>query len=83
MKHPTLSQLIARCDEWNRNHPVGTQVEYHPVIKDPAHKVTKTRSEAYVMSQHTPVVFVEGVAGCVSLDACIPTRSSYPEKGTL
>jgi hypothetical protein len=74
MKPPKLSELLTRCDAWNKAHPVGTEVEFHPIIGKPDHRVTRTRTEAYVMSAHTAVVFVEGVAGCVALDACIPTR---------
>jgi hypothetical protein len=74
MNPPTLSQLIARCDAWNKAHPVGTEVKFHWVIGKPDHRVTRTRTAAYVLSQHTAVVFVEGVAGCVALDACVPTR---------
>jgi hypothetical protein len=68
----TAASLERRCMEWNAEFPIGTQVEYHPVINNPQHRVTKTRTGAYVLSGHTAVVFVEGVAGCVALDACVP-----------
>jgi hypothetical protein len=61
--------LERRCHNWNSGHPVGTEVEYHPIIGEEAHRVTKTRSEAYVMSGHTAVIFVEGHSGCVALEA--------------
>jgi hypothetical protein len=35
-------------------------------------KTTRTRSAAYVLSGHTAVVFVDGVSGCVALDAVNP-----------
>lgn len=61
--------LERRCREWNDAHGVGTEVRYHPVIFLPEHRLTKTRSKAYVMGGHSAVLFVEGEAGCVSLDA--------------
>jgi hypothetical protein len=68
-RRKSLNELKAECIVWNHEHPVGTAVVYHPVIGEPAGRETKTRSEAYVLGDHTAVVFVEGVAGCVALDA--------------
>ena len=31
--------------------------------------IQRTRSDAYVLSGHTAVVFITGVSGCVALDA--------------
>jgi hypothetical protein len=61
--------LERRCHNWNSGHSVGSEVEYHPVIGEEAHRITKTRSEAYVLSGHTAVIFVEGQSGCVALEA--------------
>ena len=62
------------CDTWNRLYPIGTEVKYHPVIGEPAHRLRKTRGEAYVLSGHTAVVFLESESGCVALEACIPVK---------
>ena len=70
-KQETPSQLIQRCAAWNAAYPIGTEVEFHPVIGAHAHRKTRTTSEAYVLSGHTAVVALEGVAGCVALDACV------------
>ena len=64
--------LQIECDAWNRAWPVGTRVVYHSVIGEAKGIHTRTRSQAYVLSGHTAVVFVEGVAGCVALDAVDP-----------
>jgi len=32
MKQPTLKTLILEVENWNLKYPVGTMVEYHPVI---------------------------------------------------
>jgi len=63
--------LERRCGDWNLCVPVGSTVEYHPVIGEPNHRVRKTRSEAYVLSGHSAVVFLEGESGCIALDACV------------
>lgn len=63
------SMLQTICMEWNGTHPIGTEVEYHPVIGEAAHRLTRTRTAAYVLSCHTAVIFVEGVAGCVALES--------------
>lgn len=67
-----LAQLERACHEWNRQNPVGTTVEYYPIIGDRHFRVHQTSSEAYVMSGHTAVVHLIGVAGCVAIEACKP-----------
>lgn len=51
---------------FNEN-PVGTEVTYWPV-RHRNGKRTKTRSKAFVSNSGSPVVFVEGVAGYVSIE---------------
>ena len=65
----TEKRLEARCQKFNEDHPIGTEVIYHPVIGEPAGRPAKTRSAAYVLSGHTAVVFITEQAGCVALDA--------------
>lgn len=62
-------QLAERCERFNERYPVGTAMNYHPVIGEQAKVVVRVTSAAYVLSGHTPVCFVEGVSGCVALDA--------------
>lgn len=68
----TLKTLERECSEWNAKHPVGTKVKYHHVIDEAAHTVHATRTKAQVLSGHTAVVWLEGVSGCVCLEACEP-----------
>ena len=75
MKQKTLAELDKQVAVWNQTVPIGSEVEYHPVIGETAHRVTKTRSAAFVLSGHTACVFLEGKAGCVALDACVVLRS--------
>lgn len=63
---PDPVKLQAQCDRWNEKYPVGTLV---CVRRDNgAVETTKTRSEAQVLSGHTPVIWLEGISGCYLLD---------------
>jgi len=68
-KAPSPEALQKRCDEWNAAHPIGSEVWYHPVISDEHCLPYPTRIAASVLSGHTCVVFLDGKAGCVALDA--------------
>jgi hypothetical protein len=68
-QRPTATEMAERCNDWNIDFPIGTHVLYHSVIGEGVGVPTRTRSVAYVLSGHTPVIFVEGIAGCVALDA--------------
>jgi hypothetical protein len=57
-----------RCEEFNRRNPVGTRVRYYPVADESCCVETETRSAAWVLASGHPVVQVQGVSGCVSLD---------------
>jgi hypothetical protein len=72
-RQKTAATLERECMLWNAMNPIGTEVEYHPVIGEASHRITRTRTGAYVLSGHTAVIFIEGQAGCVALDACKPT----------
>ena len=69
------AELVEQCDRWNEQYPVGTLVEYHPIIDEPEHRLRKTRSTAQVLSGHTAVVWLEGESGCVCLEACVPVAA--------
>src|SRR6266545_634782 len=58
-------RLVAqyRCDEWNAQYPIGTTVEYHPVIGAPEHRIRTTRTQAEVLSGHTAVVWLNEESG--------------------
>jgi len=67
-KPKTPAQLQKQCDDWNARYPVGTEVEYYPVMGDTQYSVHRTRMPAQVLSGHTAVIWIEEKAGCVSLD---------------
>jgi hypothetical protein len=68
----TSVKLERAVADWNRRHGVGALVKYHRIIGEGEGVATKTRSEAWVLSGHTAVVMVEGVSGCVALEAVNP-----------
>jgi hypothetical protein len=72
MKKPSIKALEKACNDFNSRYPVGTEVEYHPIIDEPEHRIRKTRSKASVLSGHTAVVWLEGESGCVCLEAVVP-----------
>lgn len=67
---PSLAELERRCRNWNNAHAVGAAVEL--VRGSGTHLLTQTGSEAYVMSGHSAVIFLEGVAGCYDLSHVVP-----------
>jgi hypothetical protein len=65
-KSRSVRRLERQVKEWNRDCPVGTPVT---VSRDDGSEFeTKTRSAARVLSGHTAVIWVDGIAGCYSLD---------------
>lgn len=69
----TAGELADLVADWNTRYPVGTKVKYFPVMGRLHYGETKTVTPAWVLSGHTAVINVEGVAGCVALDACRPS----------
>jgi len=65
----SLAENEAVCGVWNRSHPVGCQVWYHPIIGEPACAKYTTATPASVLSGHTPVVWLNHKSGCVALEA--------------
>jgi hypothetical protein len=57
-----------QCDRWNKQCAVGSLVRFYPVTGRAEYRLRRTRSEAYMLSGHTAVVFLEGESGCVALD---------------
>jgi hypothetical protein len=51
---------------WNELHTVGIEVIVTKDNKTTFH--TKTRSSAWLLGGHTPVIQIKGVAGCYALD---------------
>jgi len=74
---PSLMEMQRQVELFNHGIPEGSPVTYKR--DDGSVLRTKTRSSAYMMSGHTPVVFVDGIAGCVLLNRVSPiTAPSAP-----
>lgn len=67
-----------KVDLINRNG-IGTNVVYWPILHKGG-KRTRIRREAYVDYAGQPVIFVEGVSGCVHTDHV--EIGSFMEKGS-
>ena len=68
-----MASKQAVVDRWNRDVPIGSSVT---VTLDNGTKVEdKTRSEAWVLGGHTPVVHLEG-RPCYMLSRCVPVREA-------
>lgn len=54
-------------DQFNKVCPIGTHVLYWPGERTDEGRRSTTRSEAWLLGGHTPVVMVEGYAGGIAL----------------
>ncbi len=63
-QHPT-GELTAA--QWNSLHPVGTPVTAYPGARGENPLTTRTRSKAWTLGGHTPVVLVDDRSGCIAL----------------
>ena len=65
-----LIKLLAQCNEWNDKYPVGIEVM---LTRDNGTRERwTTRSKACVLSEHSAVIWLKGMAGCYLLDRCEP-----------
>jgi hypothetical protein len=71
MRKPDVQALQRQCDAFNAVCAPGGQIMFKRDFVDEPFEA-RTRSEAYVLSGHSPVVFVEGVTGCYHLTHCEP-----------
>jgi hypothetical protein len=63
---------MALVKVWNEQYPPGTPVK---LVKDFGDIVlTKTRSEAWVISSGNAMVYVDGIAGGYKLSRVIPIK---------
>ncbi|WP_088183948.1 hypothetical protein [Sphingobium sp. Z007] len=68
LNKPHLMQR--ECDKWNERYPIGQAVT---VRRDGGDVITtKTRSEAQLLSCHSPVIWLEGISGCYLLSRVTP-----------
>ena len=63
----SIRRLTDRVMCWNMDFPPGTPVRVWPGFREGPGRITKTTTPAYVLGGHTPVVWVDGVRGCIAL----------------
>lgn len=61
----------------------GTPCFYHSVIGEPPTRETAIRDEPWLLSGHSWVTMVEGVAGCVACEAVTPRQAEQAPAGGL
>ena len=67
MRKPNVKAMQAECDRFNAICPVGGKVSVKlDNVAEPFE--TTTRSEAQILSGHTPVIWMHNVSGCYLLD---------------
>jgi hypothetical protein len=71
-------KLQAQCDEFNAATPIGSEVL---VKRDNGENVlTRTSTEAQVLSGHTAVIWLEGISGCYLLDRVSKVLVAFERK---
>ncbi len=69
-KHPSTVEMQREIEIFNRGVAEGSPVTYK---RDSGEILrTTTRSAAFILSGHTPVIFVFGISGCVALNRVTP-----------
>jgi len=74
---PTLKTMERQCEAFNKACPVGGRLMIKVDGEDePREGILK--HAAYVLSEHTPVAFVEGISGCYALTHLEPITDRVP-----
>jgi hypothetical protein len=63
---------LRAVDQFNQRVPVGTPCLFWPGVREGEGRESVTRSEAWLMGGHTPVVMVEGYPGSIALSHVMP-----------
>ncbi|MDH0342129.1 hypothetical protein [Chromobacterium haemolyticum] len=77
MSKPNIKKLQKQCDDFNAVCKNGGRIMFKRDGVDEPYEA-RTRSEAYILSGHSAVVFVEGVSGCYQLSHCEPITENQP-----
>ena len=59
-------------EQFNKICPIGTHVLYWPGVREGEGRKSVTRSAAWLLGGHSPVVMVEGYAGGIALTHVMP-----------
>ena len=73
----------AKVDDWNANHPIGTEVRYWRGFREGDGQTGRTRSRAALLGGHTAVVWIDNTTGCIGLTHVEPlTRYEVASEGS-
>jgi hypothetical protein len=75
IKRPNIKKLQAECDKFNQIVPIGGRVLVQLDNHDDSLQTT-TRSAAEVLSEHSAVVWLNGVRGCYLLSRVKPVSNA-------
>jgi hypothetical protein len=68
----------AAVEQFNRHVPEGSPVLFWPGERVGEGRSSRTRSKAWIMGGHTPVVMVDGYAGGIALSHVCPLPPGSP-----
>lgn len=71
-----LAEIQAQCDVWNHQHQIGTLVAFEAAPGSGETHRGKSTSEAMGWADHSAVIWLEGMRGCVSLNRCVAIVSA-------
>ena len=79
MREDKRQDLQRQVAIFNLAYPIGTPVHRFKLM-DPLREgeETETISQAWVLENHTPVILVACISGCVHLDSVIPPGVDMP-----
>lgn len=80
MSRPDPAALQRQCDRFNADYKVSQWVTVR--MDNGEGFLTRTRSKAEVLSGHSAVIWVEGLAGCYLLDRIVPMAGVRGKTGT-
>lgn len=76
-----VTALVREVEQFNDLIPLGTPVAYWPGVREGKGVVSTTRSRAWLVGEHTPVVKVEGYAGGIALTHVCPIPPAVSDGG--
>lgn len=73
MRRPSPKALQKQVDEFNTKYAIGQRVSVRKDAGDGI--ITSTRSAAQLLSGHSAVIWLDGIAGCYLLDRVTPLQA--------
>lgn len=68
--HPTLAELTEQVRRFNERWTIGQKVSVRR--DDGSGVITRTTSEASILSGHSAVIYLRGISGCYLLNRVTP-----------